>query len=199
MTFISNWVPLQEPAGGPNFFSFDDNAVYQIIVDNVGDAKDHIVYQFWFTTHVRNGNTFLYNTGVVTSPSDPDLNIYQTYTVKAKVSEVVGISAPARTALALSCSEQTLGTVGNNTAANNSLGLPVNTAITSTYTTSVTATGVNASTATVVIVVKPIGSSVVTGTSDGITYTGTCSDAGTTWDIAGTSGTGVATKYLPKK
>ncbi len=82
ITMISNWLPLLEPAGGPNFFSFDDKAVYTIIVDNVGDAQDHIVYEFTFKTHVRNGNTFLYNTGAVTSPSDPDLNVYQTYTVK---------------------------------------------------------------------------------------------------------------------
>jgi len=85
VTMISNWLPLLEPAGGPNFFSFDDDAVYTIIVDNAGDAQDHIVYQFYFTTHVRNGNTFLYNTGAVTSPGDADLNVYQTYSVKKTV------------------------------------------------------------------------------------------------------------------
>ena len=82
VTLISNWEPLLEPAGGPNFYAFDDKAVYQIIVDNVGDAEDHIVYQFYFTTHTRNGNTFLYNTGAVTTPGDRDLNVYQTYSVK---------------------------------------------------------------------------------------------------------------------
>ena len=93
VTFISCWLPLLEPAGGPNFFSFDDDAVYTIIVDNVGDAEDHIVYEFRFKTHTRNGNTFLYNTGAVTSPSDPDLNVYQTYSVKKIVnghSETIG-------------------------------------------------------------------------------------------------------------
>jgi len=82
VTLISNWEPLLEPAGGPNFYAFDDKAVYQIIVDNVGDAEDHVVYQFYFTTHTRNGNTFLYNTGAVTTPGDRDLNVYQTYSVK---------------------------------------------------------------------------------------------------------------------
>jgi hypothetical protein len=85
VTMISNWLPLLEPAGGPNFYAWDDKAVYTIIVDNVGDAQDHIVYEFYFKTHVRNGNTFLYNTGAVTSPGDADLNIYQTYSVKKTV------------------------------------------------------------------------------------------------------------------
>jgi len=82
VTLISNWLPLLEPAGGPNFYAFDDNAVYTIIVDNVGDAQDHIIYQFYFKTHTRNGNTFLYNTGAIHSPNDPNLNVYQTYSVK---------------------------------------------------------------------------------------------------------------------
>ncbi len=82
ITLISNWEPLLEPAAGPNFYSFDDKAVYQIIVDNVGDAQDHIVYQFYFTSHIKNGNTFLYNTGPVLSANDPNLNEYQTYSVK---------------------------------------------------------------------------------------------------------------------
>src|SRR5262245_10372641 len=42
VTLISNWDPLLEPAGGPNFFQFDPAARYRIIVDNVGDARDHI-------------------------------------------------------------------------------------------------------------------------------------------------------------
>src|SRR5438132_14158152 len=45
VTLIANWLPLLAPAGGPNFYSFDDKAVYQIIVDNAGDAEDHIIYQ----------------------------------------------------------------------------------------------------------------------------------------------------------
>jgi len=82
VTLIANWEPLLEPAGGPNFYSFDDKAVYQIIVDNTGDAQDHVVYQFYFTNHTRSGDTFLYNTGPIKSPADPNLNVYQTYSVK---------------------------------------------------------------------------------------------------------------------
>jgi hypothetical protein len=82
VTLIGNWVPLEEPAGGPNFYAFDDDAWYYINVDNVGDAQDHIRFEFKFTTHVRNGATFLYNTGPITSLDDADFNVYQTYTVR---------------------------------------------------------------------------------------------------------------------
>jgi len=85
VTLIGNWSPFAEPAGGPNFFQFDDKAVYQIIVDHKGDGGDHIVYEFYFKTNVRNKRTFLYNTGAVTSPTDSDLNIYQTYSVRKVV------------------------------------------------------------------------------------------------------------------
>ncbi|HEX7878004.1 MAG TPA: DUF4331 family protein [Candidatus Eisenbacteria bacterium] len=78
VTFVGNWVPLLEPNGGPNFYGFDDAAEYYINIDNVGDCLDHIRFEFEFTTHRRNGATFLYNTGAVTSLNDPDLNIYQT-------------------------------------------------------------------------------------------------------------------------
>jgi hypothetical protein len=81
VTFVGNWVPLLEPNGGPNFYSFDDQAFYYINIDNIGDCGDHIRYQFRFETTRRNDNTFLYNTGVVTSLDDPDLNVRQTYTV----------------------------------------------------------------------------------------------------------------------
>jgi hypothetical protein len=46
---IANYVPLQDPYGGPNYFKMDPNAVYEIHVDNVGDAKEHITFQFRFT------------------------------------------------------------------------------------------------------------------------------------------------------
>jgi len=81
VTIIGNWVPLLEPAGGPNFAAFDDEAFYYINIDNVGDCQDHIRYEFKFTTTRSNGNTFLYNTGPVTSLDDPDLNVRQTYTI----------------------------------------------------------------------------------------------------------------------
>jgi hypothetical protein len=81
VTIISNWIPLEEPAGGPNFHRFGDDVLYTINIDNNGDAEDDIVYEFRFTTQVMNGDTFLYNTDAVTSLADPDLNVRQTYSV----------------------------------------------------------------------------------------------------------------------
>lgn len=81
VTIIANYIPLEEPAGGPNFHNFTDAGVYEIHVDNNGDAQEDITYRFQFRTERRNGNTFLYNTGPVMSLDDPDLNVRQFYTV----------------------------------------------------------------------------------------------------------------------
>src|SRR5262249_47766510 len=66
---------------GPNFWKFDDNVLYEIMIDNTGDAVEDITYQFRFNSQVVNPNTFLYNTGQVTSIDDPDLNVRQFFTV----------------------------------------------------------------------------------------------------------------------
>ena len=81
VTLISNWIPFEEPAGGPNFYNFGEDVLYEINIDNDGDAIDDIVYEFRFRTHIRNKDTFLYATGPITSINDPDFNIRQTYTV----------------------------------------------------------------------------------------------------------------------
>ncbi|MEO5988994.1 MAG: DUF4331 family protein [Candidatus Eisenbacteria bacterium] len=81
VTIAADFIPFQEASNGPNFYNFDENAYYYIKVDNVGDAMPHIVFEFKFTTTVQNGNTFLYNTGPITSLTDPDFNLRQTYTV----------------------------------------------------------------------------------------------------------------------
>ena len=81
VTIIANYIPLQDPAGGPNFNSFNDNVLYEIHVDNVGHAEDHITYQFQFKTGLRNRDSFLYNTNQLTSPEDTDWNLPQTYRV----------------------------------------------------------------------------------------------------------------------
>ena len=83
VTLISNWIPFQEPAGGPNFYAWGANGVrYNINIDNDHDAQPDIIYRWRFTNHRRNGNTFLYNTGPVTSLTDPDLNFFQTYDLR---------------------------------------------------------------------------------------------------------------------
>jgi len=82
LVMIANWVPLEEPAGGPNYSHFEPNIRYEFNVDSNGDALEDWVYRVEFTRNVRNGNTFLQNTGPVASPSDPNQNVYYTYTVK---------------------------------------------------------------------------------------------------------------------
>jgi uncharacterized protein DUF4331/flagellar hook capping protein FlgD len=97
VTFVGNWVPLLEPASGPNFSSFDDQATYWFNIDNVGDAQDHIRYEFSFHTTRKSGATFLYNTGVVTSVDSPNLNVLQTYTVTrwdGATPTVLGVDLP---------------------------------------------------------------------------------------------------------
>ena len=77
VTFIANFIPLEFPSSGPNFHRFDDNVLYEVMVDNNGDAVEDITFQFHFQTALRNPATFLYNTGPVTTLDDPDLNVMQ--------------------------------------------------------------------------------------------------------------------------
>src|ERR1044071_3229434 len=97
VTIIANYIPLEEPAGGPNFFNFDDSVLYEIHIDNTGDAKEDITYQFQFKTTVRNPNTFLYNTGPIDSLTSSNWNMRQTYTVtRVKRGDDVGTKVLGR-------------------------------------------------------------------------------------------------------
>lgn len=78
-TLIANFIPFQDPAGGPNFSKFARDARYDLNVDNDGDSLPDLTYRFRFHDRLKNANTFLYNTGPVTSLDDPDLNFTQTY------------------------------------------------------------------------------------------------------------------------
>jgi hypothetical protein len=81
VTLIGNWIPFEDPAGGPNFYRFDDRASYYLNVDNTGDGKYDIRYRFKFKTKVRNPDSFLYALPGVKSIDDPKLNITQTYSI----------------------------------------------------------------------------------------------------------------------
>jgi hypothetical protein len=83
VTIVANYIPFEDPAGGPNYYRFDPTVQYDINVDNDGDAQEDVVYQFRFKTTVSNPNTFLYNTGPISSAADQaaNLNVKQTYTV----------------------------------------------------------------------------------------------------------------------
>ncbi|HSE64937.1 MAG TPA: DUF4331 domain-containing protein, partial [Thermoanaerobaculia bacterium] len=99
VVMIGNWVPLEEPAGGPNFWHFGENVRYEFNVDWDGDAIEDVVYRFTFTRHVRTGATFLQNTGPITSPTDPNQNVYYTYRVEKIVGPSPDQPSSARTVL----------------------------------------------------------------------------------------------------
>jgi len=81
VTLIANYVPLQEPAGGPNFYEFGDDVLYQIHIDNNGDGYPDISYQFRFNTDFQIPDTFLYNTGPIEALNSPNWNRRQFYDV----------------------------------------------------------------------------------------------------------------------
>jgi uncharacterized protein DUF4331 len=81
VTLIANYIPLQEPAGGPNFYEFGDDVLYEIHVDNDGDGQADISYQFRFETRLTTPGSFLYNTGPIKSLNDPNWNSKQFYRV----------------------------------------------------------------------------------------------------------------------
>ena len=90
VTLIANYLPDQSPNGGPNYFKLDPNALYEIHVDNVGDAKEHITFQFRFKNTLKaktlsiGGKDVqipLTQFGVVSDPAAAALNVNETFTV----------------------------------------------------------------------------------------------------------------------
>ncbi len=79
VTLVANWLPFEEPAGGPNFYSFATDARYDIKIDNNADAKPDVTFRWTFKDHYVTKDTFLAATGPVTSLKDKNLNYYQTY------------------------------------------------------------------------------------------------------------------------
>jgi hypothetical protein len=103
LTVVGNWIPLQDPAGGPNFYNFDPKARYYINIDNTGDGVYDVRYRYQFKTRIRNPSSFAVAVPEVTSLNDPQLNMRQTYTVyreeyrrgKRRDTDVVGRNLPA--------------------------------------------------------------------------------------------------------
>jgi hypothetical protein len=89
VTFIANYIPLEDPVGGPNYFNLDENAVYQINVDNNGDAVSNLSFEFTFKNTYKDlavsagGDKIpvpLINIGPIT-PAGANLNLIQTYSI----------------------------------------------------------------------------------------------------------------------
>jgi hypothetical protein len=90
VTLIANYIPFQDPQGGPNFYQFDPNALYEIHVDNNGDAKEDLTFQFRFkSTSKRTALSVgdkqvaipLINSGTISGVNPAALNVRETYTV----------------------------------------------------------------------------------------------------------------------
>jgi hypothetical protein len=90
VTLIANYLPLQDPYGGPNYFSLDPNALYEIHLDNNGDAREDLTFQFRFKNTLKdialpiagkNVSIPLIQAGPVANLNDANLNLNETYTV----------------------------------------------------------------------------------------------------------------------
>lgn len=82
VVLMANWIPLEEPAGGPNFYNFGEDVLYKINVDNDGDAVADVVYEWRFTsTFTKPMESFLYADGPITSLDDENFLYRQTYTL----------------------------------------------------------------------------------------------------------------------
>jgi hypothetical protein len=79
LTVVANWIPLEEPAGGPYFGKLDPKARYYVKIDNTGDGRADVAYRWQFRSRFRNPSSFLYAAPTVTSVDDPDINFVQTY------------------------------------------------------------------------------------------------------------------------
>lgn len=90
VTLLANYQPLQAAYGGPNYFSLDPNGLYEIHIDNNGDAREDITFQFRFKNALKSipltiGSTSvpipLIQAGAVSALNDANLNVNETYTV----------------------------------------------------------------------------------------------------------------------
>ncbi len=90
VTMIANYLPLQDAYGGPNYFSLDPNALYEIHIDNNGDAAEDLTFQFRFKNTLKStslaigGKTVaipLIQAGAVTNLNDAALNLNETYSL----------------------------------------------------------------------------------------------------------------------
>jgi hypothetical protein len=79
LTVVANWIPLEDPAGGPYFGKLDPRARYYVKLDNTGDGREDVAYRWQFKQRFRNPESFLDAAPTVDSVDDPDINFVQTY------------------------------------------------------------------------------------------------------------------------
>src|ERR1700730_11720294 len=77
VTLIANYIPLQGPAGGPNFYEFGDDVPYEIHIHKKADDPADISYQFRFQTQLQDPSSFLYNSGPIEALNSPNWNSRQ--------------------------------------------------------------------------------------------------------------------------
>ena len=86
VTLLANYQPLQAPYGGPNYFQLDPNALYEIHVDNNGDAVEDVTFQFLKSIPLTIGSASvpipLIQAGPVANLNDANLNVNETFEVK---------------------------------------------------------------------------------------------------------------------
>ena len=91
VTLLANYQPLQSPYGGPNYFQMDPNALYEIHIDNNGDVKEDVTFQFRFKNNLKGiplniGSASvpipLVQAGAVSNLNDVNLNVNESYEVK---------------------------------------------------------------------------------------------------------------------
>ncbi|MCC7595923.1 DUF4331 domain-containing protein [Janthinobacterium sp. FW305-129] len=90
-TLVADYLPLQDAYGGPNYFTMDPNALYEIHIDNNGDGKEDLTFQFRFTNTIKDDKftvggkkvsiPLVINGGAIDSVNPPGLNVRETYTV----------------------------------------------------------------------------------------------------------------------
>jgi len=110
VTILANYIPLQDPYGGPNYFALDPAGLYEIKIDNTGDAVEDLTFQFQFTNTLGNNNAGialnvgatgstdsipipLKQAGTISAASNANLNFNETYTLTV-------VSGPARSGTA---------------------------------------------------------------------------------------------------
>ena len=91
VTLIANYLPLQDPYGGPNFFQLDPAALYEIHIDNNGDGREDLTFQFRFDSTNRDGTfnvggrevsiPLVNNGGPIDDVNPTGLNVRETYSV----------------------------------------------------------------------------------------------------------------------